>query len=54
MKMTAKFQDIENNNPTLFRIETKTGHGVGKPVTKIVEETAEWLTFALWQVGKIE
>ncbi len=54
MKMTAKLQDIENNNPTLFRIETKTGHGVGKPVTKIVEETAEWLTFALWQVGKIE
>ena len=33
--------------PVLIRIETKAGHGAGKPTTKIIEETAdEWAFLA--------
>jgi prolyl oligopeptidase len=31
--------------PTLIRIETKAGHGAGKPTTKIVEEASDKLAF---------
>jgi prolyl oligopeptidase len=32
-------------NPTLIRIETKAGHGAGKPTTKIIEEVADQWAF---------
>jgi prolyl oligopeptidase len=32
-------------NPTLVRIETKAGHGAGKPTTKLIEETADRFAF---------
>jgi len=31
--------------PILIRIETRAGHGAGKPISKIIEETADRLTF---------
>ena len=31
--------------PTLIRIETKAGHGAGKPTAKVIEERAEGLAF---------
>ncbi len=31
--------------PTLIRIETRAGHGAGKPTSKIIEETADQLAF---------
>jgi prolyl oligopeptidase len=33
--------------PTLIRIETKAGHGAGKPTSKQIEEAADKLAFAL-------
>ena len=35
----------EGNNPVLIRIETKAGHGAGKPTTKIIEEVADKWAF---------
>ena len=33
----------KGGNPVLIRIETKAGHGAGKPTTKRIEEIAdEW------------
>jgi prolyl oligopeptidase len=32
-------------NPTLIRIETRAGHGGGKPVSKKIEETADEMSF---------
>jgi prolyl oligopeptidase len=32
-------------NPILVRIETKAGHGAGKPTTKLIEETADRFAF---------
>ena len=31
--------------PTLIRIETKAGHGAGKPTTKVIEEAADRYAF---------
>jgi prolyl oligopeptidase len=33
------------SNPVLIRIETKAGHGAGKPTAKIIEEAADQLAF---------
>jgi len=43
-KFTATMQaDQAGPAPVLIRIETKAGHGGGKPISKIIEETAdEW------------
>jgi len=35
----------QGNNPVLIRIETKAGHGAGKPTTKIIEEAADKWAF---------
>ena len=32
-------------NPILVRIETKAGHGAGKPTTKQIDETADRFAF---------
>ena len=33
------------NNPILLRIETKAGHGFGKPIVKVIEEHSDVLAF---------
>src|SRR5690606_5884259 len=41
-KFAAQLQAVQqSNNPVLIRIETKAGHGAGKPTSKIIEEQAE-------------
>lgn len=35
------------SSPVLIRIETKAGHGAGKPTAKIIEEAADKLTFLM-------
>ncbi|HLP43642.1 MAG TPA: prolyl oligopeptidase family serine peptidase, partial [Fibrobacteria bacterium] len=37
--------------PTLIRIETKAGHGAGKPMTKVIEETADRWAFLVKVLG---
>ena len=37
--------------PVLIRIETKAGHGAGKPTTKIIEEYTDLWSFALDRMG---
>ena len=51
-KMTALLQADNNGpNPILLRIEAKAGHGVGKPISKLVEEWTDIYSFLLWQLG---
>ncbi len=40
-----------NPNPLLIRIETKAGHGAGKPTDKILQEWADRYAFAYWNLG---
>jgi len=37
--------------PVLIRIETRAGHGAGKPTTKIIAEAADKLAFAAYFLG---
>src|SRR5881275_2525021 len=51
-KFAATLQAAENcDKPTLIRIETKAGHGAGKPTTKIIEETADSWSFLVKELG---
>ncbi|WP_345084923.1 prolyl oligopeptidase family serine peptidase [Nemorincola caseinilytica] len=38
-------------NPTLIRIETKAGHGAGKPTDMLIGEQADKWSFLLWNMG---
>ncbi|WP_427159244.1 prolyl oligopeptidase family serine peptidase [Aliinostoc sp. HNIBRCY26] len=45
-KFAAALQAVQAGDaPTLIRIETKAGHGAGKPTTKIIEEAADKWAF---------
>jgi prolyl oligopeptidase len=45
-KFTAKIQECQAGPaPVLARIETKAGHGAGKPTAKVIEETADMWAF---------
>ncbi|MFZ1008148.1 MAG: prolyl oligopeptidase family serine peptidase, partial [Candidatus Sulfotelmatobacter sp.] len=55
-KMAALMQASAANGssrtrPILLRIESKAGHGAGKPVTKQIEEFTDMYEFLFWQLG---
>jgi prolyl oligopeptidase len=44
-KFAARLQSDAAGGPFLIRVETKAGHGMGKPVAKLIDEDADILTF---------
>jgi prolyl oligopeptidase len=51
-KFAARLQEChEGPNPVLIRIETKAGHGAGKPTAKIIEELADEYAFLIKALG---
>ncbi len=51
-KYTAALQSAElGDKPQLIRIETRAGHGSGKPTDKAIEEAADVLGFLGWFTG---
>ena len=40
-----------DERPVLLRIETRAGHGVGKPAWKQADEGADLWSFVFWQLG---
>jgi prolyl oligopeptidase len=52
-KMTARMQEVQQDpsRPILIRVETKAGHGAGKPVTKLADELSDELSFLLHELG---
>ena len=50
MQAEAKNGDSKDK-PILLGIETKAGHGQGKPVTKQIEESTDMYSFLFWQLG---
>ena len=52
-KMAARMQEAQGDpdRPVLIRVETKAGHGAGKPVTKLADELADELSFLFHELG---
>ncbi|HWZ44492.1 MAG TPA: prolyl oligopeptidase family serine peptidase [Candidatus Saccharimonadales bacterium] len=53
-KMTALMQAQAGNGsdrPILLRLDSKAGHGIGKPIGKLVEEDTDFWSFVFWQLG---
>ena len=50
-KFIATLQEHKGcSNPTLIRIETKAGHGAGKPTSKVIEEYADIYSFIFYNM----
>ncbi len=50
-KMTALLQEATaSEDPVLLRVETKAGHGAGKPLSKMITDQAQVWTFFDWQL----
>ncbi|MDQ6903519.1 MAG: prolyl oligopeptidase family serine peptidase [Bacteroidota bacterium] len=51
-KFAATLQaDNDGTNPTIIRIETKAGHGAGKPTDKQIDEAADIWSFVMFNLG---
>ncbi len=51
-KFAATMQAKQScDNPVLIRIETKAGHGAGKPTAKIIDEMADMYSFLFYNMG---
>jgi prolyl oligopeptidase len=51
-KMTALLQaQSGSDRPILLRTETEAGHGIGKPRSKILDESVDVWSFLAWQLG---
>lgn len=53
-KFAARLQqsaEASGDHPLLIRIETKAGHGAGKPTSKIIEEVADQWAFLVHHLG---
>jgi prolyl oligopeptidase len=52
-KMAARLQEAQGDStrPILIRVEENAGHGDGKPMSKVVDETVDELGFAFQQLG---
>jgi prolyl oligopeptidase len=54
-KFAAALQAAQaGDRPTMIRIETRAGHGAGKPTSKRIEEAADILAFTRDQMGVSE
>lgn len=52
-KFIAELQAKQKgSNPVLVRIDTSAGHGAGKPTSKLIEESADVLSFFFYNIGK--
>jgi len=51
-KFAARLQECQaGEKPALIRIETRAGHGAGKPTAKQIEESADELAFLVHELG---
>lgn len=51
-KFAATLQECnDGTNPTIIRIDSKAGHGAGKPMAKVLEEQADIYGFIMYNMG---
>jgi prolyl oligopeptidase len=53
-KYAAALQAADTGKaPKLIRIDSKAGHGAGKPVSKVIDEYADIYSFIFNNIGKV-
>jgi prolyl oligopeptidase len=51
-KMAARLQaSTSSERPILLRLESRAGHGAGKPLSKVLEEMTDTWTFVFSELG---
>ena len=51
-KFAAVMQErADPSSPVLLRVETRAGHGLGKPTSKLIDEAADVYGFFLHHLG---
>ncbi|MEO6418159.1 MAG: prolyl oligopeptidase family serine peptidase, partial [Polyangiaceae bacterium] len=52
-KMAARLEEAQGakDRPILLRVESKAGHGAGKPTGKLIDELADELSFLYHELG---
>ena len=50
-KFAARLQAAGHTAPVMIRVETKAGHGAGKPLSKTIEEDADIFSFVFSMLG---
>ena len=51
-KFAARLQEYNAGpNPVLIRIDSKAGHGAGKPTSKVIDEAADIWSFVMFNLG---
>jgi prolyl oligopeptidase len=51
-KYTAALQEkYKGLNPILIRVDTKSGHGMGKPTSKLIEQVTDEWSFVFYNLG---
>jgi prolyl oligopeptidase len=51
-KMTARLQSATTSGrPIVLRYDTRAGHAGGRPLAKVIDDTAEEMAFLFWQLG---
>jgi prolyl oligopeptidase len=51
-KYAAQLQASNTGDaPKLIRIDTKAGHGSGKPIAKVIDEWTDVMSFVMWELG---
>jgi transketolase N-terminal domain/subunit len=51
-KFAATLQEKNaGEKPTLIRIDSKAGHGAGKPISKIIDAQTDMWAFVMWNLG---
>jgi len=54
-KMTARLQSATTSGrPIVLRYDTRAGHAGGRPLAKVIDDTAEEMAFLFWQLGMEE
>jgi prolyl oligopeptidase len=54
-KMAARLQAATGSaNPVVIDYDTKAGHSGGMPLTKQIQDTTDWLSFVMWQLGMLK
>jgi prolyl oligopeptidase len=54
-KMTARMQEATSGTrPIFIRVESKAGHGAGKPLSMKIQDQSEDWSFLMWQLGMIQ